>query len=181
MEISILYAIQSIHNNVLDNIMKIITIIGDAGIVWLVIAFMLLLKIETRRCGILIIISMVIGFILGNIILKNVIARPRPFMVDKNIQLLIQIPKDYSFPSCHAMASFEAATIIFLHSKKWGVPSLILATLIAFSRMYLFVHYPSDILAGTILGVAVAIIVYYEYKRYERRKKQETMKERKKI
>lgn len=168
MELSILYAINSLHNNIMDNIMKIITILGDAGIIWLIIALILLFNIKTRKCGILIILAMVVGLIIGNIILKNVIARPRPFILDKTIQLLIEKPLDYSFPSCHTMASFEATVIIFLHNKKWGTLALILAILIGFSRMYLFVHYPSDVLFGAILGSLIAIIVFYGENKYRK-------------
>lgn len=168
MEFSILYAINTIHNNILDNIMKVITILGDAGIIWLVIALILILKTKTRRCGILIIIALVLGLLIGNFLLKNIIARPRPFTVDKTINLLIQMPNDYSFPSCHTMASFEAAVIIFLHNKKWGIPVMILAILIGFSRMYLFVHYPSDVAFGAILGSLIAIIVFYGENKYRK-------------
>lgn len=148
--------------------MKLITILGDAGIVWLLIALILILKIKTRKCGILIIIALILGLIVGNILLKNIIARPRPFSVDKTINLLIQMPTDYSFPSGHTMASFEAAVIIFLHNKKWGIPVLILALLIGFSRMYLFVHYPSDVVFGAILGSLIAIIVFYGENKYRK-------------
>lgn len=168
MEISILYAINSLHNNIMDNIMKTITILGDAGIIWLIIALILLFNVKTRKCGILIILAMLIGLVIGNIILKNVIARPRPFSLDGTIKLLIQKPLDYSFPSGHTMASFEAAVIIYLHNKKYGIISLIIAILIGFSRMYLFVHYPSDVLFGAILGSLIAIIVFYSDNKYRK-------------
>lgn len=168
MDLSILYTINSIHNNVMDNIMKTITILGDAGILWIVIALILLFNVKTRKCGILIIIAMVIGLIIGNIILKNLIARPRPFSLDESIQLLIPKPIDYSFPSCHTMASFEAAVIIFLYNKKWGILAIAIAILIGFSRMYLFVHYPSDVLFGAILGCIIAITVFYGNNKYRK-------------
>jgi undecaprenyl-diphosphatase len=168
MDLSILYAIDSIHNNVLDNIMKTITILGDAGILWIVIALILLFRVKTRKCGILIITAMVIGLIIGNVILKNLIARPRPFSLDESIQLLIPKPVDYSFPSCHTMVSFEAAIIIFLNNKKWGMIAIATAILIGFSRMYLFVHYPSDVLFGAILGSIIAIIVFYGSNKYRK-------------
>lgn len=168
MDLSILCAIDSIHNNVLDNIMKTITILGDAGILWIVIALILLFRVKTRKCGILIITAMVIGLIIGNVILKNLIARPRPFSLDESIQLLIPKPVDYSFPSCHTMVSFEAAIIIFLNNKKWGMIAIATAILIGFSRMYLFVHYPSDVLFGAILGSIIAIIVFYGSNKYRK-------------
>lgn len=170
MELSILYAINELHNTVLDKIMTVITTLGDAGIIWIVIAIVLLLNKKTRKCGFLIAVSLLLGIIFGNIILKNLIARPRPFSIDGTIELLIKAPKDYSFPSGHTLASFEAAVIIFLHNKKWGIPALVLATLIAFSRMYLFVHYPTDIIAGAILGTLISMIVFYGYENYKNKK-----------
>ena len=148
--------------------MKSITILGDAGILWIVIALILLFRVKTRKCGILIITAMVIGLIIGNVILKNLIARPRPFSLDESIQLLIPKPVDYSFPSCHTMVSFEAAIIIFLNNKKWGMIAIATAILIGFSRMYLFVHYPSDVLFGAILGSIIAIIVFYGSNKYRK-------------
>lgn len=171
MELSILYAINGLHNVVLDKIMTVITTLGDAGIIWILIAIVLLFNKKTRKCGFLMAISMLLGIIIGNLFLKNLIARPRPFSLDGTIQLLIKTPSDYSFPSGHTLASFEAAVIIFLHNKKWGIPALVLAALIAFSRMYLFVHYPTDILGGVILGTLIAVTVFYGYENYKNKRK----------
>lgn len=178
MELSILYAINGMHNAVLDKIMTVITTLGDAGIIWIVIAIALLFNKKTRKCGILMAISMLLGIIFGNGLLKNLIARPRPFSVDETIELLIERPTDYSFPSGHTLASFEAAVTIFLHSKKWGISAFIIAILIAFSRMYLFVHYPTDVLAGAILGTLIAIIVFYGYEKYKKNKNQKLENEK---
>ena len=165
MEFQILYYINQVHNPILDKIMIALTNLGDAGILWIVIAIILLFMKKTRKCGILMLISMAIGLIIGNGILKNLIQRSRPCWIDTNIPLLIPNPTDYSFPSGHTLASFEAAIMILLHNKKWGIPAIIIATLIAFSRMYLFVHFPTDILAGAILGTINSLIVYYTYKK----------------
>jgi len=165
MDFKILYLINNLHSPLLDKIMVFITKLGDAGIIWIALAIVLLFIKKTRKCGILMLISLILGLILGNVLLKNLIQRPRPCWIDNNILLLIPNPVDYSFPSGHTLASFEAAIMIFLHNKKWGVPAIILAILIAFSRMYLFVHFPTDILAGAILGIAISICVYYGYKR----------------
>lgn len=165
MDFKILYMINELHNDILDKIMIFITNLGDAGIVWILLAIILLFMKKTRKCGILMIISMGIGVIFGNIILKNLIARPRPCWIDRSIKLLIETPKDYSFPSGHTLASFEAAIMIYLNNKKAGLISIIMACLIAFSRMYLFVHFPTDILGGAILGTVISILVYYGYKK----------------
>ena len=160
MEFEILYAINNMHNPILDKIMIAITTLGNAGIMWIGIAVFLLFIKKTRKCGALMLVSMRIGLILGNGILKNLIARERPCWIDSSIPLLIPNPHDFSFPSGHTLASFEAAVMIFLHNKKWGTISFILAILIAFSRMYLFVHFPTDIICGAALGTLISILVY---------------------
>ena len=91
--------------------------------------------------------------------MKPLIARTRPFDANnlKDI-LLIKAPKDYSFPSGHTMASFAAATVLIYMNRKVGIVAMVLAVLIAFSRLYLYVHYPSDVFAGMIFGILSAII-----------------------
>lgn len=168
MEFEILYAINNLHNPILDKIMIAITSLGNAGIVWIVIAIGLLLFPKTRKCGILMSISLLLGLIIGNVVLKNIIARDRPCWIDENIKLLIPIPQDFSFPSGHTLASFEAAVMIYLHNKKCGILSFALAVLIAFSRMYLFVHFPTDVLAGMILGMGISFTVYYVYNKMKK-------------
>ena len=160
MEFQILYAINKLHNIILDNVMVIITKIGNAGWFWIVLAVILMAYKKTRKCGILMLISLLTGLLIGNVALKNIIARQRPCWIDPNIILLIPNPTDFSFPSGHTLASFEAATMIFLHNKKYGTLALGLAILIAFSRLYLFVHFPTDILGGAILGTAISVGVY---------------------
>lgn len=172
MDFQILYLINNIHNNILDKIMITLTNLGDAGIIWIIIAIILLFIKKTRKCGILMMISMILGLIIGNGILKNLIQRQRPCWIDTNILLLIPNPTDFSFPSGHTLASFEASIMILLHSKKWGIPAIILSILIAFSRMYLFVHFPTDILGGAILGTTISILVYYVSEKIIKAKKE---------
>lgn len=160
MEFQILYALQELHIPLLNRIMIFITKLGDEGIFWIVVAVLLLLFKKTRKCGLTILVSMAVCYLLGNMFLKNVIARPRPCSIAPSVPLLIPTPGEYSFPSGHTLHGFTAATAIFLHYKKPGIAALILAALIAFSRMYLFVHFPTDILAGMILGIGVAVFVY---------------------
>lgn len=173
MDFKILYFIDKLHNPILDKIMIFLTNLGDAGIFWIVLAVILLISKKTRKCGICMLISMGIGLIIGNGILKNVIARNRPCWIDTQIHLLIPNPKDFSFPSGHTLASFEAAITIFLFNKKYGVLAILLALSIAFSRMYLFVHFPTDILGGAILGSSISIFVFYTAKKVEKNLKKE--------
>lgn len=177
MDFGILYAINNIHNPVLDKLMVVITYLGDAGIVWIVLAVILLFMKKTRKCGVLMLISMIVGLIIGNGIIKHLVARERPCWIDQNIALLIPNPTDFSFPSGHTLASFESAVMIFLHNKKWSVFAFILAILIAFSRLYLFVHFPTDIIGGAILGTLISISTYLVSKKVEDKINKKTVKE----
>ncbi len=145
----------------LDKFMPIITMFGDAGIFWIALAVIFLIFKKTRKTGLSMGIALIIGLIIGNLILKNVVARIRPYDLNPEVMLLVEKLHDFSFPSGHTLASFEAATAIFIRNKKLGIPALILAVLIAFSRLYLYVHYPTDVLAGTLLGIGIAILATY--------------------
>ena len=147
----------------LDAVMPVITVLGDAGIFWMVIAAALLLFKKTRRVGLGMGIAMLMGLLLCNLTLKPLCQRPRPYdyqfdVFNKLIPLLIEQQHDFSFPSGHTIASFESAGVIALNNKKRGIPALILASLIAFSRLYLYVHYPTDVLVSVLLGLALAFI-----------------------
>lgn len=165
MEFEILYRIQEMHTEFLNPLMIGVSALGNGGMIWILIALVLLFFKKTRRCGLLMLLSMAVCFIAGNLCIKNMVQRPRPCQIDTAVRLLIPMPGEYSFPSGHTLHGFTAATIIFLHNKKAGIAALLLAAVIAFSRMYLFVHFPTDILGGIILGVAAAVIVYrFSYK-----------------
>ena len=160
-EFDILYAIQNIHNPVLDKIMVGISSLGNAGILWVIIAIILLISKKHRKTGIHMFIAMLLTLFVGNLILKNLVQRERPCWIETTIPLLINNPKDYSFPSGHTMNSFTAAMCIFLHQKRWGIVAFVVAALIAFSRMYLFVHFPTDIIIGMIIGISSALIINF--------------------
>ena len=160
MEFQILYALQHLHTPWLNQCMVFITKLGDEGIFWIIVGVLLLFFKKTRKCGLTVLVSMAVCYLLGNMFLKNLIARERPCSLDPSIALLIPKPGEFSFPSGHTLHGFTAATAIFLYFKKPGIAALILAALIAFSRMYLFVHFPTDIIAGMLLGIGVAFAVY---------------------
>lgn len=148
---------------VLDTLMPIITLLGDAGIFWIAVAVLFLFTKKYRKTGLGMAIALVIGLLVCNVWLKPTIARIRPY--DFQLQyFMTEIPllaggmHDFSFPSGHTIASFEAAVVIALNHKKLGIPALILAVLIAFSRLYLYVHYPTDVIASIILGTAFAFL-----------------------
>ena len=146
----------------LDTAMPLITLLGDAGIFWMAMAAVLLLFKKTRRVGLGMGFAMLMGLLLCNLTLKPLCQRPRPYdyqydVFGKMIPLIIERQHDFSFPSGHTIASFEAAGVIMLNNKKWGIAALVLACLIAFSRLYLYVHYPTDVLVSIVLGLALAL------------------------
>lgn len=145
------------------------TTIGESGLVWIVIAIVLTCIPKTRKCGLTMIIAMAITYLVGNLFLKNVIARPRPCAVDTRVTLKIPFPSEYSFPSGHTSNGFAGAVTIFSYYRKAGILSLLMAAVIAFSRLYFFVHYPTDILGGIVLGTLDALLAVYLVKRLEDR------------
>lgn len=158
MEFQFLDFLQTLHQPVLDKIMVFFTTLGNAGILWLVLAVVFLCIKKYRKCGAAMLLSLVLGLIFGNLILKNVIARPRPCWINNSVEMLIAVPKDFSFPSGHTLASFGAATPIFYYHRRFGIIAYIVAAVIAFSRMYLYVHFPTDILGGLILGILLGLL-----------------------
>ena len=151
-----------LHTPFTDAFFPFITHLGEAGAVWLCTAVLLLCFKKTRTTGVLVLLTMLLTFVTGELCLKNLFCRPRPCHVFPEIPLLVTRPTSFSFPSGHSASSFTAAVMLFLrHKKAW--PALLLAAGIAFSRVFLFVHYPTDILAGALLGTVFAIAVYLVY------------------
>ena len=142
----------------LDTLMPIITLFGENGIFWIVASLIFLLIPKTRKMGMTMGLALLIGLILGNGVLKNVVGRIRPYDLNRDFPLLVKHLSDYSFPSGHTLASFECAVAMLCHDKRFGIPAMVLAVLVALSRLYLYVHYPTDVLAGAILGTIFALI-----------------------
>ena len=148
----------------LDIIMPFITHLGDAGIIWIVFAVFLMCFKKYRKFGIMMAAGLLLSLIINDSILKPLIARPRPFNFEGwpgifKWPALIAKPSDYSFPSGHTSSSFAAAAVlIFTKKKRIYIPSLVLAFLIAFSRIYVHVHYSTDVLAGIIGGTLYALL-----------------------
>ena len=142
----------------LTPVMKLFTTLGNGGILWIIIGILLLFFKKTRSIGIASLLSLALVAILNNEIIKAIVQRPRPFTY-VDIELLITAPGGYSFPSGHTSSSFAAATAVFLKNKKLGAVLLVCAALIGFSRMYFFVHFPSDVFVGMIEGILTAVAV----------------------
>ncbi len=148
-------------NDLLDTIMPIITLFGDGGVFWIAVAVLLLCFPKTRKTGLGMGFALLMGLLVCNITLKPLVQRTRPYDFQLEqfgvvIHLLIDAESSLSFPSGHTIASFEAATVLLKNDKRMGIPAMILAVLIAFSRLYLYVHYPTDVIfsvfAGTLFG-----------------------------
>lgn len=161
-EIQILDWIQNIRTPFGDIIFPIISWLGNAGLIWIALTIVLLVMKKTRRSGLIMALALIADLILCNGILKNLVARTRPFDINTAVNLLIEKPVDYSFPSGHTAASFAAVTALYLAGeKKLWKPALVLSILIAFTRMYLYVHYPTDILGGIAVGIISGYIGFF--------------------
>ena len=163
---SILRALYAVMNSdpmggFMDTVMPKITILGDNGYFWIALAVILLIPKKTRRTGTAMLVAMLLGLIFCNGLIKHLVMRPRPydtwgFPLQRD-HLLIPALNDYSFPSGHTTSSVAAATAIFKDHSVWGFAAFLLALLIAFSRLYLGVHYPSDVFGGLILGFLMGL------------------------
>ena len=146
----------------LDKFMPFITAFGNGGIFWIACSVLLMFIPKTRRTGLGMAFALTMGLVVCNMILKPGVARIRPYDLQETlgvtIDLLIKRSHDFSFPSGHTIASFEACTVLMLSNKKLGIPATLLAILIAFSRLYLYVHYPTDVVTSIILGTAFGFI-----------------------
>lgn len=126
--------------------------------IWIAISIFFIFKKKYRKIGIIALLALIVNSLLGEVFLKNLIQRPRPFITLENLKLLIEAPTSFSCPSGHTSASFAVAFVIAYYLRKLAIPALILASLISLSRIYLLVHYPSDILLGILLGFVSCIL-----------------------
>lgn len=156
----LLFIQEHIRNGFLDVIFPNLTHLGDAGIFWMILTVVLLCFKKTRRAGIYSAIALVVMLLFNNLFLKPLINRTRPYEVIQGLILIGKPATDPSFPSGHTCASFASCTAICKRVPKYiSIPAFILAALIAFSRLYIGIHYPTDVLGGLIIGVAIGIAV----------------------
>lgn len=153
----LLYIQDYIRQDWMTPFWKFITSLGNSGWFWIVLSILLVIPQRTRKIGITALAALLIGALITNVALKNLVARIRPYEVVDGLKLIIERQHDYSFPSGHTCASFAAALVYYkMGPRKWGIPAVVLASLIAFSRLYVGVHYPSDVLGGLLIGVFAA-------------------------
>lgn len=172
-DVSILLFIQEhIRMDWMDGIWKLITFLGDAGWFWIALGIVLLIPKKTRKVGLMALLALGLGALITNVTLKPLIARTRPFDLVEAIVPLVDRPHDFSFPSGHTCASFACAWVYYrMLPKKYGVPAVILAALIGVSRLYVGVHYPTDVLGGFLVGMISAMVICYGMKKVEDRRK----------
>ncbi len=151
---------QSIHNDLLTTIFRTVTALGEAGLIWIAIGLILFINKRTRWIGLTVIVALLLSLLVGNITLKPLVARPRPCWRHPEVELLITNPTDYSFPSGHALSSFASAIAIFMWNRRTGMVAIVFAILVSATRLYFYVHYPTDILAGMIFGITLGLIAY---------------------
>lgn len=153
---------ESVRNPMLDSLMKFITALGNGGMIWIGATILLLIPKKTRSIGMMSAVALLGSLIINNNIIKNIVQRPRPFVTFTDLQIIIPTPSEYSFPSGHTSSSFAAAAVFYRHlPKKLGLPSVILAGLIGFSRLYVGVHYPTDVIAGVIMGILLSYLAEF--------------------
>ena len=178
-----MYIIQNLDNSILqfiqinmrsligDKIMTLLTYLGNGATIWIIIGLALLLSKKYKKYAFMIITALILCYVIGNLGLKSLAARTRPFDVIPLLGgLLITPPTDFSFPSGHTMCSFAASTVIFYMNKRIGIFALILSSFIGFSRLYLYVHYPSDVFGGMIVGILIGISTIIIFKNIEKRR-----------
>ncbi|MBQ1638997.1 MAG: phosphatase PAP2 family protein [Ruminococcus sp.] len=149
----------------LDWLTQLFSTIGHAGIVWIVISVIFIFFKKTRAAGVIGLLSMGLGLLLGEFVIKNIVARPRPFLTDDprnlflNAELIVKKPSGYSFPSGHSCAAAAFGTVLLAKNKVLGLVFLVPVLYMMFSRCYAYVHFPTDVLAGMLLGILCAVVV----------------------
>ena len=151
---------EHISTPALDYLMRFFSLLGEGAVLWIVIAALLLTRKKHRQTALEMASAMIFGSVVWIKILKNIVRRPRPFITRSETELILRAPGGVSFPSGHSMVAFACATVIFLNNRRAGIAAYVTAALIAFSRLYLYVHFPSDVLVGSLLGVITGTLVH---------------------
>lgn len=157
----VLHWIQAhLTGGVLDGIMLAITRVGGLWL-WVAAAMALLCTKKYRRQGVLLLAGILAAATVNAKLLKPLFARPRPCWLEPNVPLLVPSPGDFSFPSGHTVTAFAGAAVLWGANRRFGWAVFPAAALTAFSRLYLFVHFPSDVLGGGVIGTALGLAVFY--------------------
>ncbi len=167
-DLSVFQWVQTIHGGFLDKLMVIITSLGEGGIIFIAVALALLCTKKYRKAGVAIIVALLVMEVGNNLILKSIFARPRPFNLDPTVYSwwhevykfpeLVSRPTSYSFPSGHTSSAFAAGVALLWYDRKFGIPLTLFAAVMGFSRIYVEVHYCTDVLFGALAGIIYALI-----------------------
>lgn len=149
-----------LQNKYLDKLMPRITNMGNLGIIWIVMAIALLLDEPYRMVGTVVILTLIISTIVGEGIVKHTVRRVRPCNHENSFNLLISKPMSYSFPSGHTLSSFAVAEVLSMYFGEYKLIFMAMAFLIALSRIYLYVHYPTDVIAGIVIGILCSKLIF---------------------
>lgn len=171
MELTVLNWIQTLRTDWLDGAMVAVSAICNHGEVWIVLAAVLLLFRKTRRVGLTVALALLLDVIVCNGVLKPLVGRVRPCTVNPAVEMLVACPTDASFPSGHTASSFAAVGALWAAGSRLWLPGLVLAVLIAVSRLYLYVHWPTDVLSGALLGWGLGCIARWILHRAEKLRK----------
>ena len=162
----LLWIQEHMRNDFLTPVLTFLTHLGDHGYFWIALTILFLLLKKTRKVGGLMTCSLLLNTLVNNVLLKNLVARTRPYEVVDGLHRIIEAQSDYSFPSGHTGSAFAVAVVVFLMCpRKIGVPVLVFAFVIAFSRLYVGVHFPTDVLGGALIGAVIAYLVCAVYQR----------------
>lgn len=167
----LLWIQEHMRNDFLTPVLTFLTHLGDHGYFWIALTILFLLLKKTRKVGGLMTCSLLLNTLVNNVLLKNLVARTRPYEVVDGLHRIIEAQSDYSFPSGHTGSAFAVAVVVFLMCpRKIGVPVLVFAFVIAFSRLYVGVHFPTDVLCGILIGIFSGWAAWYILKRIRSRK-----------
>ena len=158
-EESFMQWMESVHSHGLDTVMTVTTYCATCSAIWLSVCLIMLFKRSSRKYVPVILASILLAYIVCDIVLKPIVCRERPYDV-MDLEPIVTVSSSFSFPSGHTASSFAAATALYLHDRRYGIPALVLAGLVGISRVYLLVHWPTDVIAGAVIGVLCALSVY---------------------
>lgn len=165
-EISVLDSLDAVRNELMDCVNLFLSSLADRGLIWILAGVILLFFSKTRKIGFCVLLALLVNFILVNLAVKPLVARVRPYDINTSVRIILDAPHDFSFPSGHTSASFAAAVAILLKNRRWGVAAVVLATLIGFSRLYLYVHFPTDVICGALFGIISALTASYAVSKF---------------
>lgn len=155
----LLFIQDAVRNPVLDPVMKVITSLGNAGILWIILTILLLIPEKTRKVGMMSACALLASLLVNNILVKNLAARARPYNAIEGLIPIVTKPSEFSFPSGHAASSLASASVFYRKlPKKYGIMAVVIAVLISLSRLYVGVHYPTDVIAGIISGIGCSYL-----------------------